>query len=152
MPEGIHDAVMQSSGEGRKRTAVTREGGPQVGHTRGGCVGAEQHWEGALGDRDHGARAQEGKDSVSEQQLLCWNRIVFVVMTSNWGRTASLILTFQSSPPPIPDHQRTAGLRVDLLGRALGRPWTLPAAGEGLQVCMCEKWKAAIGPAVANLP
>ena len=92
----------------------------KAGHTWGGCVQAEQHWEGILGDRDHGARAQEGKDSVSEQQLLCWNRIVFVVMTSNWGQTASLILTFQSSPPPIPDLAesgpagKSAGKAVDL--------------------------------------
>lgn len=62
MPEGIHGAVMQSSGA----------------HTEGGaCVGAEQHWEGTLGDRDNGAQAQEGKDS--EQQLLCWNLELFLL-------------------------------------------------------------------------
>lgn len=57
MPEGIHGAVMQSSGA----------------HT----VGAEQHWEGTLGDRNNGAQAQEGKDS--EQQLLCWNLELFLL-------------------------------------------------------------------------
>lgn len=114
-------------------------------------MGAEQHWEGTLGDRDNGVQTQEGKDS--EQQLLCWNLELFLLsMTSNWGQTASRILTLQSSPPPTPDHRWTAGLRVGLLGRALGRLWVLPAAGEGLRTCVCVKWKAAPGPAVANLP
>lgn len=84
MPEGIHGAVMQSSGEGRKRTAVTREGGPQVGHTRGGCVGAEQHWEGDIREEllgsddekgdlpdDHRVRAMRGAQGDEEDTHSC---------------------------------------------------------------------------------
>ena len=42
-------------------------------------MGPEQHWESTLGDRDNGAQAQEGKDSVSEQRLLCWNLELFLL-------------------------------------------------------------------------